>query len=94
MPSGAVYLGPPWGAYAGVMFQKSSLSEVVNGGGRSEWSATEPRTQHVSFEEYGNSGPGAAGTRASFSTKASAPIAIAEVLGSGYKSWVDTSYLS
>ena len=76
------------------MFRKSSLSGVVNGAGWGEWSATEPRTQHVSSEEYENSGPGAAGTRVSFSTKASAPIAIAAILGSGYKNWVDTSYLS
>jgi hypothetical protein len=57
------------------------------------------RSFHCSFisaypwhSEYGNSGDGASGTRASFATKLSAKVSIATVLGSGYASWVDTSF--
>lgn len=49
------------------------------------------RTDHVTFAEYGNTGPGASGTRASFSTKLSAPVAIKTVLNS--TSWIDPAFL-
>lgn len=93
--SGAYYLGRPWGDYARVAFQSSSLSSVINGAGWHIWNTGDDNTDHVSFGEYGNTGAGASGTRASFATKLSSPLAIGSILGSSYASqyYVDTSYL-
>ncbi|KAK3904819.1 carbohydrate esterase [Staphylotrichum tortipilum] len=92
--TGAYYLGRPWRNYARVVFQQTSLSGVVNAAGWKIWNTGDERTDHVTFAEYGNSGDGSKGTRASFATKLSAPVTITAVLGSDYKNWVDTSYLS
>lgn len=94
VPAGAYYLGRPWRNYARVVVQQTSLSSVINAAGWSTWSASSPQTDHVVFAEYGNTGDGAKGSRAGFSSKLSAPVSIASVLGSDYKTWVDTSYLS
>ena len=94
VPSGAYYLGRPWAEYARVVFQDTSMTNVINSAGWIEWSTSSPNTEDVTFEEYGNTGVGASGTRAGFSQKLSSPICITTVLGSGYTSWVDTSYLS
>lgn len=93
--AGAYYLGRPWGAYARVIFQSCSLSNVINAAGWHVWSTSDTRTSNVLFEEYTNTGTGASGTRASFSKKISTPIAITTVLGSSYASayYVDASYL-
>lgn len=93
--NGAYYLGRPWEDYARVAFQSSSLSSVINGAGWHIWNTGDERTDNVSFGEYGNSGAGASGTRASFATKLSSPLAIGSILGSSYASqyYVDTSYL-
>ncbi|KAF2035303.1 pectin methylesterase [Setomelanomma holmii] len=91
---GAYYLGRPWRNYARVVFQSTSMSNVINAAGWSIWQTSDTRTDQVTFAEYGNSGDGASGTRASFSKKLSSAVAITTVLGSDYKNWVDTSYLS
>ncbi|GAB7348588.1 hypothetical protein MBLNU459_g6972t1 [Dothideomycetes sp. NU459] len=95
VPSGAYYLGRPWEAYARVTVQDTSMTNVINSAGWSEWSTSEPNTADVTFREYGNTGAGASGTRASFSAKASAALSISSILGSSYASatYVDTSYL-
>ncbi|OTA33718.1 hypothetical protein BTJ68_04784 [Hortaea werneckii EXF-2000] len=49
VPSGAYYLGRPWREYARVVFQGTSLSEVINPAGWSVWSSTDPQTDHVTF---------------------------------------------
>lgn len=92
--SGAYYLGRPWRNYARVVFQSTSMTNVINAAGWASWSSSDPRTDNVEFAEYGNSGAGASGTRASFSKKLSAAVSISTVLGSDYKSWVDSTYLS
>jgi len=92
--AGAYYLGRPWRNYARVVFQQTSLSGVVNAAGWKIWNSGDERTDHVEFGEYGNSGDGSKGTRASFAKKLSAAVGISTVLGSDYKSWVDTAYLS
>ena len=92
--SGTVYLGRPWSEYARVCFQNTVLGAIINSAGWEEWSSSSPNTADVTFEEYGNTGTGASGTRASFSTKLSSAISISTILGSSYTSWVDTSYLS
>lgn len=92
--SGAYYLGRPWRNYARVIFQSTSLSNVINSAGWVQWQSSDPRTDNVYFGEYSNTGAGASGTRASFAKKLSSPVSISTVLGSGYTSWVDTAYLS
>ncbi|KAF8319973.1 carbohydrate esterase family 8 protein [Clavulina sp. PMI_390] len=87
------YLGRPWRDYARVIYQYCSLSSVVPAAGWSVWSSSDPDTDFVTYAEYDNTGAGASGTRASFSSKLSAPIAISTVLGSTYTSWVDSAYL-
>ena len=96
VPEGAFYLGRPWGDYARVAFQNTDLSEIINSKGWHIWNDGDERTDHVSFGEYGNTGDGSEGTRASFSTQLNEPVAMADVLGSDYASsyWVDTSYIS
>ncbi|KAK4247298.1 carbohydrate esterase [Corynascus novoguineensis] len=94
VPAGAYYLGRPWRNYARVVFQQTSLSGVVNGAGWRVWNDGDERIDGVEFGEYGNTGDGAKGTRASFSKQLSGPVSIETVLGSDYASWVDTSYLS
>ncbi|KAI0715340.1 pectin lyase-like protein [Earliella scabrosa] len=89
--SGKTFLGRPWRNYARVVFQKCTLGSNVPAAGWSVWGSTNPQTDHVTFAEYGNSGPGASGTRASFSTKLSAPVSITTVLNS--TSWIDRSFL-
>jgi len=93
--AGAYYLGRPWEDYARVVVQYTSMTNVINSKGWSQWSSSSPNTDHVSFEEYDNTGAGASGTRASFATKSTTAVTIETVLGSDYasQSWVDTSYL-
>jgi pectinesterase len=92
--AGAYYLGRPWRNYARVVFQNTALSNVINSKGWTQWSSSDTRTDKVTFAEYGNTGDGASGTRASFGKKLSAAVSISTVLGSSYKDWVDTTYLS
>lgn len=92
--SGAYYLGRPWRNYARVVFQSTSMTNVINGAGWSVWQSSDPRTDNTYFGEYSNTGAGASGTRASFGRKLSSAVSISTVLGSGYTSWVDTAYLS
>ena len=93
---GAYYLGRPWRNYARVVFQLTSMTEVVNTAGWIQWSSSDPRTDQVTLAEYDNTGAGSKGTRASFASTLSKPIAITTVLGSSYASasWVDTAYIS
>lgn len=93
--NGAYYLGRPWGEYARVVFQKTSLSAVINGAGWRIWNTGDERTGHVTFGEYQNTGTGASGTRASFATKLSSPVAITTILGSNYASlgFYDAEYM-
>jgi pectinesterase len=94
VPAGAYTLGRPWRNYARVVVQNTAISNVVKAAGWSIWNTGDERTDHAEFGEYNNSGAGASGTRASFAKKLSSAVSISTVLGSGYASWVDTSYLS
>ncbi|KAI7205236.1 pectin lyase-like protein [Hortaea werneckii] len=51
VPDGAYYLGRPWREYAWVVFQGTSMSEVINPAGWSVWSTTDPQTDHVTFDK-------------------------------------------
>jgi pectin methylesterase-like acyl-CoA thioesterase len=52
-----VYLGRPYSAYALVVIKNSYIDSIINPTGWKIWSATDPRTDHVTFAEYNNSGP-------------------------------------
>ncbi|KAK8044120.1 putative pectinesterase precursor [Apiospora rasikravindrae] len=93
--NGAYYLGRPWAAYAQVVFQKTSLSAVVNPAGWSVWKQGDERTGGVIFGEVGNTGAGASGSRAKFSKQLGAAVEMAAILGSGYekKGYYDAAYM-
>ena len=76
-------------------FQDTSLSDVINSAGWAIWNTGDERTDNVVFGEYGNTGDGSSGSRASFATELSAPVDIADVLGSGYASaaYFDADYV-
>ncbi|KAF4467222.1 pectinesterase [Fusarium albosuccineum] len=87
---GETYLGRPWREYARVVFQNSNLGAVVNSAGWSQWG--DNPTGNVYYGEFGNTGDGASGDRASFSQQLSSAVAIGDVLGS--TSWIDSDYTS
>ncbi|WYZ41401.1 hypothetical protein EsH8_V_000296 [Colletotrichum jinshuiense] len=92
---GVYYLGRPWREFAQVVFQKTSMTGVINSAGWKIWNNDDPRTGNVLFGEYQNTGIGSQGTRASFSKKLSSAVDISAILGSGYTSagYFDASYL-
>lgn len=90
---GTVYLGRPWRDYARVVFQRSSLSDIINSAGWEQWSTSEALTDDVTFAEYDNTGDGASGTRASFASTLSSAVTIDTILGSDYADWVDADYI-
>lgn len=94
MANGAYYLGRPWGAYARVVFQRTQMSAVINSAGWSVWNKGDERTGNVLFGEYGNTGPGASGSRAAFAKNLAQPVTMGSILGSGYASagYYDASY--
>ncbi|KAJ5259224.1 pectin methylesterase [Penicillium angulare] len=93
MRARSAFLGRPEGSYARVVFQNTYMSNIVNAAGWAPWSSALPNTAHVMFGEYGNTGPGSQGTRASFATALESPVAIADLLDDDYESWVDVGYL-
>ncbi|PCD23653.1 hypothetical protein AU210_015170 [Fusarium oxysporum f. sp. radicis-cucumerinum] len=93
--NGAYYLGRPWRQYARVVFQKTNMTSVINSKGWSIWNTGEENTAHVLFGEYGNTGAGSQGQRASFATKLSSAVSISTVLSGNYasKGFYDASYM-
>ncbi|KAF5548314.1 pectinesterase [Fusarium napiforme] len=55
---GQVYLGRPYSAYALVVVKNSYLDSIIQPAGWKIWSTTDPRTDHITFAEYNNDGPG------------------------------------
>lgn len=95
VPNGAFYLGRPWRDFARVVFQRTSMTSVINPAGWKVWNTGQENIGNVLFGEYGNTGAGASGNRAPFSTKLSSPVSISTVLTSGYasKGFFDGSYM-
>ncbi|RLL95987.1 hypothetical protein CFD26_104766 [Aspergillus turcosus] len=54
----SVYLGRPYSAYALVVVKNSYLSDIIQPSGWKVWGTTDPRTDHITFAEFNNSGPG------------------------------------
>ncbi|KAI0801010.1 pectin lyase-like protein [Fomes fomentarius] len=82
------YLGRPWGDHARVVYQYCWLGNSVPAAGWAPWHSD---IDHVNFAEFRNTGPGASGRRANFSTHLSAPISIHTVLNS--TEWIDPAFL-
>lgn len=97
VPAGAYFLGRPWREYARVIFQRSSLSAVVNAAGWRTWNSGDERTCCVEFGEFENRGAGASGSggRAKFSRQLGEAAKIEAVLGADYASrgFYDASYM-
>ncbi|KLU83158.1 pectinesterase [Magnaporthiopsis poae ATCC 64411] len=95
VPAGAYYLGRPWRAYARVVFQHTSMTNVINQAGWTIWNSGDERTSNVLFGEIGNSGPGSQGNRARFAKKLGQEVSINEILGDGHQSekWYDAAYM-
>lgn len=93
--SGAYYLGRPWTEYARVVFQYTTMTDVINSAGWVEWSSSEPNTDDVLFGEYDNAGDGVSSARASFAETLSAAVSINTILGSSYTSagYYDATYM-
>ncbi|KAH2549630.1 hypothetical protein KXW97_008733 [Aspergillus fumigatus] len=93
---GQTYLGRPYSQYSIAVYMNSYLDKHINSAGWSIWSTSAPQTDHVTFGEYNNSGPGAwSSSRASFATNLTADAASAYTLLSwiGDTSWLDmTAY--
>ncbi|CAE6392066.1 unnamed protein product [Rhizoctonia solani] len=54
--TGIQYLGRPWRNYARVIFQNSVLGSQIQPAGWSEWSTTNPMTDHIFYGEFKNTG--------------------------------------
>ncbi|KAK7686350.1 hypothetical protein QCA50_010574 [Cerrena zonata] len=89
--TGTAYLGRPWRDYARVVFQNCNLGSNVPAAGWSIWNVGDDQTDHVTYAEFNNTGPGALGARANFSSKLSSPVSRSTVLSS--TSWVDPAFL-
>ncbi|KAM0196201.1 hypothetical protein ACHAPI_005928 [Fusarium lateritium] len=55
---GQVYLGRPYNAYSLVVVKNSYLDSIIQPAGWKIWSTADPRTDHITFAEYANEGPG------------------------------------
>ncbi|KAJ1558611.1 hypothetical protein HK096_009088 [Nowakowskiella sp. JEL0078] len=83
-----VFLGRPWRVLARVMYQRSSLSNIINAAG---WTTMAENATPI-YEEYQNTGAGSSTASRKYTTLATGFIQRSTVLGSSYASWVDSSY--
>lgn len=93
----SVYLGRPYSAYARVVYKYSYLDSIVAPAGWKIWSTSDPRTDHITFAEYSNTGPGNwennAAARQAFQNSTlltSDTYTLASVMDS--TSWIDSTY--
>ncbi|KAJ5042911.1 uncharacterized protein L3040_004302 [Drepanopeziza brunnea f. sp. 'multigermtubi'] len=95
---GTAHLARPWKEFSYTVFQNTELSDVVDPEGWRAWNEATPNTASSTLAEFGNTGAGAGdkSTRAPFGQFLQAPIAIEDVLGSGWEkeSYVDMAYMS
>ncbi|KAI5124666.1 hypothetical protein M0805_004274 [Coniferiporia weirii] len=97
--TGNVFLGRPWADYARVVFLNTVIGSQLNKAVWSQWSTSEPNTDHILFAEYNSTGPGVVdAVRPSFATiltsNEASDYTISTTVGSDYADWVDTDYLA
>jgi pectin methylesterase-like acyl-CoA thioesterase len=95
--TGRVYLGRPYSEYALVVIKNSYIDKTINPSGWKIWSATDPRTDHITFAEFNNSGPSnwesntAARTAFQYATLLSSDTySLSSTMDS--TSWIDMTY--
>ncbi|KAJ6088200.1 pectinesterase family protein [Penicillium sp. IBT 16267x] len=93
----SVYLGRPRSEYALIVIKMSHLTNTINPSGWTVWSSTDPRTDHITFAEYKNTGPGNwennADARRAFGSAtllSSDTYTLSDVMGS--TDWIDLTY--
>jgi pectinesterase len=97
VPAGAYYLGRPWREFSRVVFQRTSMSNVVNQAGWRDWSSNGAPPGTVFYGEFSNSGAGSnINARPSTIKRLGSAITIQEVLGNDYasQSFFDQAYFS
>ncbi|PMD44821.1 carbohydrate esterase family 8 protein [Hyaloscypha variabilis F] len=85
--TGANYLGRPWGVDARVIYQKCSISDVINSQGWTTLAADATPT----FEEFENTGAGSDTSDRLYETVATASVTYSALWG-GSSSWADLSF--
>ncbi|KAH8902734.1 putative pectin methylesterase [Coniochaeta sp. PMI_546] len=85
--AGQVYLGRPWRVLARVIYQYSTLTNVVNAKG---WAPMADGATPI-FEEYSNTGDGASTASRVYLTQATAAVTKSQLWPNGY-GWIDSSY--
>ncbi|KAF8989553.1 carbohydrate esterase family 8 protein [Cyathus striatus] len=87
--TGKVFLGRPWREYARVIFQYTDLPDIINAAG---YTSLATLGANAKYSEYQNTGAGASTSKRVHLTSISASITKKQVLGSNWKSWIDTTY--
>ncbi|EIM81522.1 pectin lyase-like protein, partial [Stereum hirsutum FP-91666 SS1] len=82
-----VYLGRPWREYARVVFQRSSLSDIINPAG---WTTLADPAEPI-FEEYDNTGAGSDTSQRVTETTLTSMIQLSTVIPD-YGDWIDETY--
>lgn len=82
-----VYLGRPWRDLARVIYQYSSLSDIVNPIG---WTTLDLTATPI-FEEFENTGAGSDTSQRVNETVATAAVTMAQLWPEGY-GWIDSTY--
>ncbi|MBW0464809.1 hypothetical protein O181_004524 [Austropuccinia psidii MF-1] len=85
-PAASVCLGRPWTSYSAVTYQFCDFSDIIKPEGWSTWMPDNPQTEHIQFEEYSNTGPGAR-PKHKLANMLSEPRTIESVLGADFVAW-------
>ncbi|KAI0887899.1 carbohydrate esterase family 8 protein [Annulohypoxylon maeteangense] len=96
--AGSVFLGRPYNEYSRVAYIYTYLDASISTAGWSVWGKSDPRTDHILFGEYHNTGPGASTSgRATFSKQLSdsdvKQFKLANFFSSQGTSWIDMTYV-
>ncbi|KAL0059799.1 hypothetical protein AAF712_013440 [Marasmius tenuissimus] len=86
--TGKVFLGRPWRVLARVVYQRTELGDTINPKG---WT-TMAEGATPTFTEFGNTGAGSDTSQRQMTTPQNALLTKDIVLGSDYKTWIDTSF--
>ncbi|KAE8355445.1 pectinesterase [Aspergillus coremiiformis] len=85
--TGLVYLGRPWRVLARVLYQYSTLSDIINAKG---WSPMAPNATPL-FYEFSNTGAGSNTAGRQYASSINAAMTKETVLGADYSTWINSS---
>ncbi|KAE8152972.1 pectinesterase [Aspergillus avenaceus] len=83
-----VYLGRPWRILARVIYQYSSLSDIINPKG---WTTMAEGASPL-YYEYNNTGAGSATSEREYRSSIAAAVNTTTVLGEDFADWVDAGF--